>query len=121
MPVEEVQSTIEIDMLSPRPALAMTQQPVLGASHANATSAELSEQEVASLRALLSQPPFQSVGLTATNGEGKALEDTAFGRVQVGLENVAEAVRAMERGSEVSVRIGELFSLGIPLGQIVLD
>lgn len=33
--------------------------------------------------------------------------EAAFGRVRVSLENVAEAVREMERGCEVSMRIGE--------------
>jgi hypothetical protein len=68
----------------------------------------LSQQEVASIRALLvPRGPDPATPAGAKVEAKDAKEDAAFGRVRVGLENMAEAVRETERGYEVSMRIGE--------------
>jgi hypothetical protein len=107
----ELASAIEILTAASRTPLAPSTSLNLPTPSANESSIppfnNLSDAEVESLRALIGQPVARGSSTPqAEDGKGD-VDEAAFGRVRVSLENVAEAVREMERGCEVSMRIGE--------------
>lgn len=116
-PNAELDSAIEILTAATRPVIVPSPQIntlSLPSNDTLSTQNNLSNQEVASLRALL-DPASQRRSPVSKRTEGDDKEEAAFGRVKVSLENMAEAVREMERGSEVSMRIGELQDVALDM------
>lgn len=103
LPVAEDETTIA---LSPSTREA-SPAPNSSIDPTSASFAQLSDQELAPVRALLEQPSSRLVG---SEKERDELGDATYGRVVRGLDNAERAIKAMECGSELWMTIRETTS-----------